>query len=33
MTIDELGRYYLAAAIALGAQLVFWSWSLPTNVS
>jgi hypothetical protein len=29
--IDERGRYYLAAAIALGLQLVFWSWVLATN--
>ena len=31
--IDELGRYYLGAAISLGAQLVFWSWSLASNIS
>ena len=31
--IDELGRYYLGAAIALGAQLVFWSWSLASKIS
>jgi hypothetical protein len=31
--IDELGRYYLGAAVALGAQLVFWSWSLASNIS
>jgi hypothetical protein len=31
--IDELGRYYLAAAVALGLQLVFWSWSLASNIS
>jgi hypothetical protein len=30
--IDELGRYYLGAAIALGLQLIFWSWALATNI-
>lgn len=30
--IDELGRYYLGAAVALGAQLVFWSWSPASNI-
>jgi hypothetical protein len=32
-TIDELGRYYLGAAIALGLQLVFWSRALATDIS
>jgi hypothetical protein len=31
--IDELGRYYLGAANALGLQLIFWSWALATNIS
>ena len=31
--IDELGRYYLGAAVALGLQLIFWSWALATNIS
>ena len=31
--IDDLGRYYLGAAIALGLQLLFWSWALATNIS
>lgn len=31
--IDELGRYYLGAAIALGAQLIFWTWALADNIS
>src|SRR5207237_5438687 len=30
--IDELGRYYLGAAVALGFQLVFWSWALASNI-
>jgi hypothetical protein len=32
-TIDALGRYYLGAAVALGLQLVFWSWALAANIS
>jgi hypothetical protein len=31
--IDDLGRYYLGAAPALGLQLIFWSWALATNFS
>lgn len=30
--IDELGRYFLGAAIALGVQLIFWSWALASNI-
>jgi hypothetical protein len=31
--IDELGRYYLGAAIALGLQLIFWSSALASNIA
>jgi hypothetical protein len=31
--IDNLGRYYLGAAIALMLQLVFWSWALAGTIS
>jgi hypothetical protein len=31
--VDELGRYYLAAAVALGLQLVFWAAELASNIS
>jgi hypothetical protein len=31
--IDDLGRYFFGAAVALTAQLVFWSWALAANIS
>jgi hypothetical protein len=31
--IDELGRYFFAAAIALILQLVFWTFALASNIS
>jgi hypothetical protein len=31
--VEELGRYYLAAAVALGLQLVFWAAELASNIS
>jgi hypothetical protein len=31
--IEELGRYFFAAAVALTLQLVFWSWALAANIS
>jgi hypothetical protein len=31
--IDELGRYYFAATIALMCQLLFWAWALADNIS
>jgi hypothetical protein len=31
--IDELGRYFLGASVALGLQVVFWSWALASNIS
>jgi hypothetical protein len=31
--IDRLGRYYLAATIALMLQLVLWSWALADTIS
>ena len=31
--IDDLGRYFFAAAIALIFQLLFWSWALASNIS
>lgn len=31
--IDELGRYYLGAALALILQLTFWSWALADKIS
>jgi hypothetical protein len=31
--IDELGRYFLGAAVALTLQLVFWSTALAANIS
>ncbi len=32
-TIDALGRYYVAAAIALLLQLTFWSSALAASIS
>lgn len=31
--IDELGRYFFAAAVALALQLIFWTWALAANLS
>jgi hypothetical protein len=31
--IDELGRYFFAAAVALILQLVFWTFALASNIS
>lgn len=31
--IDDLGRYYFGAAVALMLQLVFWTWALADNIS
>jgi hypothetical protein len=31
--LEELGRFYFAAALALVAQLVFWSWALAATIS
>lgn len=31
--IEELGRYFFAAALALIAQLVFWTLALASNIS
>jgi hypothetical protein len=31
--IDDLGRYYFGAAVALILQLAFWSWALADNIS
>ncbi len=31
--IDILGRYYLAAAVALIFQLILWSWALGATIS
>jgi hypothetical protein len=31
--IDDLGRYYFGAALALMLQLVFWSWALADTIS
>lgn len=31
--IDELGRYFFAAAVALIFQLVFWTFALASNIS
>ncbi len=31
--IDDLGRYYLGAAVALTMQLLFWSCALVTSIS
>lgn len=31
--IDELGRYFFAAAVALIVQLVFWTFALTANIS
>jgi hypothetical protein len=31
--IDDLGRYYLGAAIALLLQLALWSWALAGSIS
>ncbi len=31
--IDRLGRYYLAATVALVLQLVLWSWALADTLS
>ncbi len=31
--LEELGRFYFAAGIALVAQLVFWSWALTATIS
>jgi hypothetical protein len=31
--IDDLGRYYLGAAIALMLQLALWSWALADRLS
>jgi hypothetical protein len=30
--IDDLSRYFLAAAVALVLQLVFWTWALADNL-
>lgn len=30
--IDDLGRYYFGAAVALMLQLVFWSWALADTI-
>jgi hypothetical protein len=30
---DALSRYFLAAALALALQLVFWTWALAANLS
>jgi hypothetical protein len=31
--IEEIGRYYFLAAVALIAQLLFWSWALADRIS
>lgn len=31
--LEDLGRFYFAAAIALVAQLTFWSWALAAIIS
>ena len=31
--INVLGRYYVAAAVALLLQLAFWSWALAASIS
>jgi hypothetical protein len=31
--IEDLGRYFFGAAIALTLQLVFWSWALAATIS
>lgn len=31
--IDQLGRFYFGAAVALMFQLVFWSWALADSIS
>jgi hypothetical protein len=31
--IEDLGRYFFGASIALTLQLVFWSWALAANIS
>jgi hypothetical protein len=31
--IDDLGRYYLGAAVALMLQLALWSWALADSLS
>jgi hypothetical protein len=31
--IEDLGSYFLGAAVALTLQLVFWSWALAANIS
>jgi hypothetical protein len=30
--VDELSRWFLAAAVGLVGQLVFWSWSLADTI-
>jgi hypothetical protein len=30
--VEELGRFYFAAALGLIAQLVFWSWALAATI-
>jgi hypothetical protein len=31
--IESLGSYFLAAAVALLFQLIFWSWALAATIS
>lgn len=31
--IEGLGRYFLAAAVALLLQLIFWSWALTITIT
>ena len=31
--LEDLGRFYFAAAVALVAQLTFWSWALAATIS
>jgi hypothetical protein len=33
LRIDQLGRYFFGAAVALMLQLVFWTFALATNIS